>query len=131
MCVVVSSNWIRSNKLAQTNIKNFRKFNKKGNYRNKIILREKCSSCEITFYVDTFNSWRLYCHTKPLILFCYLRAWQNWLSSAAWTQNLGWALSSKEHTLYLSFFGSNQPKPYLHLNLGLVYRRCKCGTISF
>ena len=49
------------------------------------------------------------CHTKPLLLFWYLRAWQNWMSSAAWTQKLGCAFSSKEHTLYLSFLGPNNP----------------------
>ena len=45
----------------------------------------------------------------PLLPFWYLRAWQNWLSSAVWTQNFGSALSSKEHTLYLSFLGPNKP----------------------
>ena len=51
----------------------------------------------------------IYCFTKPLLLFWCLRAWQNWLSSAAWTQKFVCALSSKGHTLYLSFLGPNNP----------------------
>ena len=42
---------------------------------------------------------------------CFLldKAHTNFGSSAAWTQNLGGALSNKEHTLYLSFLGPNNP----------------------
>ena len=48
---------------------------------------------------------------------------------AAEDPKLGCALASKEHNLYLSFLGPNNP-PYLHLNLGLAYRGCQCGTKS-
>ena len=38
-----------------------------------------------------------------------LRAWQNWQLKAAEDPKLDGALLSKEHTLYLSFLGPNNP----------------------
>ena len=69
-----------------------------------------CCAKDIPWYQKrSLKKIQLWCHTKPLLLFWFLRAWQNWLSSAAWDPKLGSALSSKEHTLYLSFLGPNNP----------------------
>ena len=38
-----------------------------------------------------------------------LKPWQNWQLKAAEDPKLGVALLSKEHTLYLSFLGPNNP----------------------
>ena len=58
-------------------------------------------------------------------MFWYLRAWQNWLSSAALRPKIGVCVDQvKNIVLYIYPFWDLTTHPYLHLNLGLAYRGC-------
>merc|ERR1712051_624709 len=59
----------------------------------------------------------------------YLRVWQNWQLKAAEDPKLGGALLSKEHTLYLSFLGPNNPSLSSPKFGSCQCVLCQCGTI--